>query len=79
MFGVDPLSFSFLAYDAAQIVADAAKNAQTLDRAGMMAAIAATDLDCLTSHYAFDENNNPVKECAMRTIENGAYKFVKMF
>ncbi len=78
-FGVEPLSFSFLAYDAAMVIADAATRAETLDMAGMMAAIDATDLDCLTTHYTFDEDNNPVKECAMRTIENGEYKFVSMF
>lgn len=78
-FGVEPLSFSFLAYDAAMVVADAVTRAESLDMAGVMAAIDSTDLDCLTTHYTFDEDNNPVKECAMRTIENGEYKFVTMF
>lgn len=78
-FGVSPLSFSYLAYDAMQILEAALANAASFDSADVVAAISATDMDCLTSHYTFDADNNPIKDCMIVTIADGAYKFVEMY
>ncbi len=79
MCGVEPLSFSFLAYDAMQIMEEALKNAASMDKADVVAAIKATDMDCLTSHYTFDEDNNPIKDCMVLTIKDGVDTFVEMY
>ena len=78
-FDVDPLSFSFLAYDAAQIVVNAAGRIDELNPETMIAALPDTDMDCLTSHYVFDEDNNPIKSCAILQIKDGEVGFVTMF
>ena len=78
-YNVAPMSFSYLAYDAMQILEVALTNAASYDKADVVAAIKATDMDCLTSHYTFDADNNPIKDCMIITVENGAYKFVEMY
>lgn len=78
-FGVQPLSFSYLAYDAMQILESALGKAASMDKADVVTALKATDMDCLTSHYTFDDKCNPIKDCMVVKIEGGAYKFVQMF
>lgn len=78
-YSVDPLSFSFLAYDAAQIVVNAAGRADEISADGMIVVLPETDMDCLTSHYVFDADNNPIKSCAILQITDGEVVFVTMF
>ncbi len=78
-YNVAPMSFSYLAYDAMMVLENALKNAASYDKADLVAAIKATDMECLTSHYTFDEDNNPIKDCMIITVENGAYKYVEMY
>lgn len=43
--------------------------------ANLISALKATSLDCVTGHITFDANNNPIKECVIIGIQDGAYKF----
>ena len=38
-----------------------------------------TDMDCLTGHYVFDAENNPIKQAAMIVIKDGEGVFDRMF
>lgn len=78
-YGVAPMGFSFLAYDAAMIVVEGVKAAGTTEKTALVAAMKAVDMDCLTGHYVFDADNNPIKQAAMTKIENGANVFDQMF
>ncbi|MEG1984736.1 MAG: ABC transporter substrate-binding protein, partial [Oscillospiraceae bacterium] len=78
-YGVAPMSFSFTSYDSAQILTDAIAKAASMSSEDIVKALKATDLDCLTSHYTFDADNNPSKDCAMIKIEGGKYVFDQMF
>ncbi len=77
--GSDPISFAFLSYDAMQIYEAALTSAASTDKADIVAALKATDMDCLTSHYKFDADNNPIKDCMVMTIKDGADVFVEMY
>ena len=44
-------------------------------REAIIAAMKATDMDCVTGHVTYNEYNNPEKSAAIITIENGAAKF----
>jgi branched-chain amino acid transport system substrate-binding protein len=82
-YGITPNALAALGYDAAGILFDAIKRAS--DEGVEIAAtpecyqaiidkMAATDLDCVTGHITF-ENNNPVKEVSVIKIQNEAYSF----
>ena len=77
-FSVAPMGFSFLAADAAMIIAEGVKNAGT-EKTALVAAMKATDMDCITGPYIFDANNNPTKQTAMIKIADGAEVFDQMF
>ncbi|MEG1305487.1 MAG: ABC transporter substrate-binding protein, partial [Oscillospiraceae bacterium] len=78
-FGSSPLGFAYLSYDAAQIVVNAIKETDSTDWATIVAAMKKTDIDCLTGHYKFDEQNNPLKQCAMKIIKDGKYTADRMY
>ena len=44
-------------------------------RKAIVAAMKATDMDCVTGHVAYNEFNDPEKSAAIITFENGAPKF----
>jgi branched-chain amino acid transport system substrate-binding protein len=82
-YGTTPNSFVALGYDAAMILYDAISKAAAAgveigDNAKSYQAIidnmAATELDCVTGHITF-KNNNPVKDVTVIKIEKGAYSF----
>lgn len=84
----DPNSFSALGYDSAQIMFSAIKTTedggQTIDtsaecRQTIIDSLKATDLDCLTGHITFDENNNPIKECTIIKIQGGKDEYVEKY
>jgi branched-chain amino acid transport system substrate-binding protein len=82
-YGITPNSLAALGYDAALILFDAiAKASKDGVEIGatpesykaIIDKIAATDLDCVTGHITF-VNNNPVKEVSIIKIQGGAYTF----
>ncbi len=83
-FNADPIAFSATGYDSAMVMFDAVKRANSTDHAAVIAALKETDLDCVTSHITFDEDNNPIKDCYIIGIEddgsgNYTYKFDRTF
>ena len=78
-YGYAALGFSFLAYDAAMIVADAIDKCDSADWDAIRNQMKKTDMDCLTGHYVFDAENNPIKQAAMIVIKNGEGVFDRMF
>ncbi|MDR3332320.1 MAG: ABC transporter substrate-binding protein [Synergistaceae bacterium] len=82
-YGLTPNSLAALGYDAALILFDAiAKASKDGVEIGatpesyqaIIDKIAATNLDCVTGHITF-ENNNPVKEVSIIKIQGGSYTF----
>ena len=89
-YGTTPNALAALGFDSAMILYDAIKkvdasgitiaaNKETRD--AIIAAMKATDLQCVTGRITFDANNNPVKDCAIIKVvfsaaENAAkYEF----
>lgn len=82
-YGSAPNSFAALGYDSAMILCNAIKNAEdkgtVINGADSYQAIIdemfATDIDGVTGHITFDENNNPVKSVNIIQIKDGEYTF----
>ena len=82
-FGATPNMFAAQGYDAAMILCAAIEKAEASGaKAGtdeyskaIIAAMKATDMDCVTGHVAYDQYNNPEKSAAIITFQNGAAKF----
>ena len=68
-----------LAYDAAMIVADAIDKCDSAEWDAIRNQMKKTDMDCLTGHYVFDAENNPIKQAAMIVIKDGEGVFDRMF
>ena len=73
-YGEDPSSFAATAYDAMRILCNAFEEAGSTEHQAVIAKMKETSLDCVTGHITFDEKNNPIKTCAIITIEDGKYK-----
>ena len=82
-YGTTPNAFASLGYDAAMILYDAIAKASSAwvqigaDPKSYQAIIdrmAATDLDCVTGHITF-KNNNPIKDVTIIKIQGGKYVF----
>ena len=75
--------FSAQAYDAAMIMAAAIEKAEASGakagsneyKAAIIAAMKATDMNCVTGHVTYDQYNNPEKSAAIIKIEGGAAKY----
>lgn len=67
-----PNALAALAYDAAYIIADAAKAAGSADHQKIRDAMAATDGDYITGHIKFDTDRNPIKAAVIVEIVKGA-------
>ncbi len=78
-YGYAPLGFSFLAHDAAEVVVDAIDKCDSDEWDAIREQMKKTDMDCLTGHYVFDSENNPIKQAAMTVIKNGEGVFDRMF
>lgn len=75
-FGTVPDALAATAYDAARIMFDAIKRANSLDGAAIRSALAATkDFPGVTGKVTFNENRDAVKPIVMIKIEDGG-KFV---
>jgi len=85
-----PNALGALGYDAAMVMFNAFKvidgngvkiAADATTREALIKAMKNTDLQCVTGHITFDENNNPIKNCAIiKVVYNAAageasYKF----
>ena len=71
LFGDDGNAFAALGYDSAYIMADAIKRAGSTDADAIVAALAATDLECVTGHVTFDGNGDPIKSVAVTEFKDG--------
>ena len=79
----DPDMFAAQGYDAAMIMAAAIEKAEASGakagsdeyKAAVIAALKATDMDCVTGHVTFNEYNNPEKSAAIINITGGAAKY----
>jgi len=78
-YGYPALGFSFLAYDAAMIVVNAIDTCDSDEWDTIRETMKKTNMDCLTGHYEFDEENNPIKQAAMIVIKDGEGVFDRMF
>lgn len=82
-YGTTPNALAALGYDAAMIVCDALERAYNdgvkIDGESsydaIIEAIRATELDGVTGHITFDENNNPIKTLSIIQIKDGTYHF----
>ena len=82
-YGSTPNMFAAQGYDAAMILAAAIEKAEKSGKkagtdeykAAVIAAMKATDMDCVTGHVTYDEYNDPEKSAAIITIEGGKAKF----
>jgi len=78
IYGTDPMSFAATGYDAAMVIVDAIKRAGTTDHKAVIQALKETNLDCVTSTITFDDDNNPIKSCAVIKFvkdASGAYSY----
>ncbi|MDS1029846.1 ABC transporter substrate-binding protein [Bacillota bacterium LX-D] len=67
-----PDSFAALGYDAAYLLADAIKRANSTDPIAIKDALAQTkDFDAVTGKLSFDEKHNPIKEITIIELKNG--------
>ncbi|MBG9982613.1 ABC transporter substrate-binding protein [Aerococcaceae bacterium DSM 111020] len=71
-YGQEADTFAALAYDAANLIFDAAERAGKADPEAIKDAIAATeDFEGVTGTFAIDENHDPVKPALVLKIEDG--------
>lgn len=78
-FKSDANMFSVLGYDAMKMMAQAITEAGSTDSKAIVEKMAAINYTGLTGNITFDANRNPIKQAAITTIENGAYKFVEYY
>ena len=71
--------FAVLGYDAMKMMVQAIEEAGSTDSSAIVEKMAAIDYTGLTGHIVFDENRNPIKQAAITTITDGAYKFVEYY
>lgn len=82
-YGVTPNALAALGYDGAMIVCDALERVNNdgvkidgeSSYEAIIEALRATEVDGVTGHITFDENNNPIKTLSIIQIKDGAYHF----
>lgn len=67
-----PNGFNALGYDAAKLMLTAIDNADSLEADAIIAALAASDLDCVTGHISYNDHNDPVKSAYVMEYVDGA-------
>jgi len=85
--GEIPNMFAALGYDAAVVMVDALKYAESKGlnpgtdeyKAAVLEGIKNTSAVGVTSQYTFDEYNNPIKDAVIIKVENGKEVFHQMF
>lgn len=74
----EPNMFAAQGYDAAQILFAAIQKADAdgkLDNETIISYMKATDMDCVTGHVTFDDQNNPQKTAVIINITGGEAKY----
>ena len=79
--------FAATTYDAAKIMVEAIKSAEDKGltagsdeyKQAVIDAIKGTDIDGVTGHFTFDDNNNPIKDVLIITIKDGNYSLHSKF
>ena len=72
-----PSGFNALGYDAAKIMCTAIEKAGTVeDKDAIVAALKATDLECVTGHVTFNDHNDPIKSVLIMGFEDGVLKMI---
>lgn len=82
-YGATPNALAALGYDGAMIVCDALERVNNdgvkidgeSSYEALIEALRATEVDGVTGHITFDENNNPIKTLSIIQIKDGAYHF----
>ena len=82
-YGGTPNALAALGYDGAMIVCDALERVNNdgvkidgeSSYEAIIEALRATEVDGVTGHITFDENNNPIKTLSIIQIKDGAYHF----
>lgn len=82
-YGTTPNALAALGYDGAMIVCDALERVYNdgvkidgeSSYEAIIEALRATEVDGVTGHITFDENNNPIKTLSVIQIKDGAYHF----
>lgn len=82
-YGATPNALAALGYDGAMIVCDALERVNNdgvkidgeSSYEAIIKALRATEVDGVTGHITFDENNNPIKTLSIIQIKDGAYHF----
>lgn len=82
-YGTTPNALAALGYDGAMIVCDALERVYNdgvkidgeSSYEAIIEALRATEVDGVTGHITFDENNNPIKTLSIIQIKDGAYHF----
>ena len=82
-YGATPNALAALGYDGAMIVCDALERVYNdgvkidgeSSYEAIIEALRATEVDGVTGHITFDENNNPIKTLSIIQIKDGAYHF----
>lgn len=79
-YGTEPEAYAVYGYEAARVLLDAIQRAETKDRAGILAAVAATkDFEGALGRWSFDENGDTTNRVMSgQTVRNGAFTFVKV-
>lgn len=72
-YGSSPSTFAALGYDTAYILADAIKQAGSVDSDKIIAALANTDLTGVTGNIVFDEEGDPRKSISVVQVINGEH------
>lgn len=71
--------FAVLGYDAVKMMAQAIDEAGSTDSDAIIEKLAGIQYKGLTGDITFDDERNPIKQAAITTIDNGAYKFVEYY
>jgi branched-chain amino acid transport system substrate-binding protein len=76
-YGKEPDALAVLAYDAANILFESIKKANTNDTEKVRAAMSAIQVEGISGKITFDKNNNPIKTASLIHITGGKKVFVK--
>ena len=78
-YGKAPYSaFNATGYDAAMLLFKAIEAAEGLDYEDVVAALKASNVDCVTGNITFDDHNDPIKTATIMTFTDGVKTFCKI-
>lgn len=69
----DPSAFAALGYDAVYVFAKAFENCKSETYEDIIDSLKQVEIEGVTGHLKFGENNNPIKSAAIMRIEDGEY------